>query len=120
MLSSCFGGRDLEPSKSPVQDAQSDMLFESLIHIEELQDTATGRHITYGVGGDPNGIPVLFFPPLSATCRMLLLIHDDLANHSLKGICVNRPDIDGTSPSKGIQDHVERTCGDAIAVLGIE
>eukprot|EP00980_Cylindrotheca_fusiformis_P020989 scaffold7987_cov200-Cylindrotheca_fusiformis.AAC.18 len=117
MFSSCFRGRDLEPSRSPEQNAQSDKLFESLIQIEELQDTATGRHITYGIGGDPNGSPVLFFPPLSATCRMLLLIHDDLAKHSLKGICVNRPDIDGTSPANGIRDHVERTCNDAIAVL---
>jgi pimeloyl-ACP methyl ester carboxylesterase len=115
MLSSCFG-QESAPSDISEKAAYTKK-FESLIQIEELQDTATGRTITYGVGGDPNGTPILFFPPLSATYRMMLFIHDDLVKFSLKAICVNRPGILGTSPASSIRDHAEKTCSDAITIL---
>lgn len=116
MLSSCFGEESEALSESPKEAAHT-KVFESLIRTDGFHDTRSGRHITYGIGGDLDGSPVLFFPPLSATCRAMLMIHDDLVKSSLMGICVNRPGINGTSPASSTQDHAEKTCSDAIAIL---
>jgi pimeloyl-ACP methyl ester carboxylesterase len=89
--------------------------FEKLVQLETLEDG--GRTILYGVGGDPKGTPVLFFVPLGGNRKMILAIHEHLVEHSLKAICVNRPGAQGASPSNSVQDHIEKTCSDIVAVL---
>lgn len=89
--------------------------FEKLVQLETLDND--GRVILYGVGGDPEGSPILFFPPLGGTRRMLPFMHDHLVYHSLKAICVNRPATEGSSPSQNVQDHVDKACSDVVAVL---
>jgi pimeloyl-ACP methyl ester carboxylesterase len=89
--------------------------FEKLVKLERLEND--GRVILYGVGGDPEGSPILFFPPLSGTRHMIPFMHDHLTQHSLKAICVNRPTTEGSSPSQSVQDHVDKACSDVVAVL---
>ncbi|CAJ1890819.1 unnamed protein product [Cylindrotheca closterium] len=122
MLKSCFA-----PFVSESQDENENddsnapppffQLFETLVQHERFVDEASGRTISYGIGGDPKGSPILVFPPLSAKHRMLVMMHDDLVQASLKAICVNRPGIHGTSPSKDAVDHLNLVMQDALAVL---
>lgn len=92
-------------------------VFEKLVQHNQFVHEASGRSISYGIGGDPNGSPILVFPPLSSKHRMLVMMEKELLNASLKAICVNRPGIAGTSPSEDAADHMNLAIQDVLAVL---
>lgn len=120
MLRSCL---DVSVCKSPDEEdektiiAPSFEMFEKLVQHEHFVDGNSGRTISYGTAGDPNGSPILVFPPLSAKHRVLVMMHDDLVKASLKAICINRPGIAGTSPSTDAVDHMNLVVQDVLAVL---
>lgn len=121
MWKSCFSpsvSKPIDEDDDVVENAPPSFeMFETLVQHERFVDKASGRTIAYGIGGDPNGSPILVFPPLSANHRMLVMVHDDLVKASLKAICVNRPGIDGTSSSKDAVDHMNKAIQDVLAVL---
>jgi pimeloyl-ACP methyl ester carboxylesterase len=111
------------PEEEPSSTKNNNRRFEELVRLETLEDKF-GRTIQYGTVGDPDGAPIVFFPPLEGTRRLLASLHDSLQRHSLKAVCVNRPGVEGTSwalgknsSSSSVQNHLDQACEDVLAVL---
>lgn len=81
------------------------------------------REIAFAVGGDPEGAPVLLFPPLgpAGNRRMIASFQKEAVKYALKLICVNRPGTGSTTATSSDgarpQQHLERACRDIVDVL---
>lgn len=91
--------------------------YEKYVHLAKLHDDVRNRTIPYATAGIAEGDPVLFFPPLSGSRRMLLVLKEALEKHSLWAICVSRPGADGTAAADSPSSQVEMFCNDTLAVL---
>ena len=91
--------------------------YEEFVHLANLQDESRNRSIPYATSGITQGDPVLFFPPLGVSRRMLLVLKEALEMHSLWAICVSRPGSDGSNAETMASSQVEMFCNDIIAVM---
>lgn len=92
--------------------------YNRIVHQESVQDESRGnRTILYATAGDPLGDPVLFFPPLGASRRMIIVMKEALLKHSLWVICVSRPGGEGTVVAEDAPSQVETFCSDLLRVM---
>lgn len=87
------------------------------VHLAHLHDEPRNRTIPYATAGNSQGDPVLFFPPLGGSMRMLLVLKEALEMHFLWAICVSRPGSEGTKTEETPLSQVEMLCSDTIAVM---
>ena len=91
--------------------------FGQYVHLANLHDESRNRSIPYARAGNSQGDPILFFPPLGVSRRMLLVLKEALEMHSLWAICVSRPGSEGTTAESNPSSQVEMFCADTIAVM---
>ncbi len=90
---------------------------DNYVHLETLHDESRNRKIPYATAGNTEGDPILFFPPLGGSRRMLLVLKGMLEKHSLLAICVSRPGGEGTMAGASASLQAELFCSDTIAVM---
>lgn len=91
--------------------------YGKFVHLANFHDESRNRSIPYATAGNSEGDPVLFFPPLGSSRRMLLVLKEVLEMHSLWAICVSRPGSEGTKDEDNPSSQVETFCFDTIAVM---
>jgi pimeloyl-ACP methyl ester carboxylesterase len=91
--------------------------YNKVVHQATIQDELRNRTILYATCGDSQGGPILFFPPLGASRRMILILNEVLQKHSLWAICVSRPGAEGTAAAEDAPSQVDTFSNDTLAVM---
>jgi pimeloyl-ACP methyl ester carboxylesterase len=91
--------------------------YNKVVHQASIQDELRNRTIPYATCGDPEGDPILFFPPLGASRRVIIVLNEALRKDSLWAICVSRPGAEGTAAADDAPSQVETFSKDTLAVM---
>lgn len=96
-----------------------DKEYEQYVHLGTIHDKTRNRIIPYATAGNSTtGHPVLFFPPLGGSRRMVLVLKEALQQHSLYAICISRPGSEKTiPPGNNPSSQVDIFCSDTITVM---
>ena len=121
-----IGAVETEDEEDSLKDEEGEDYTEFVKH-DSLLDKSTGRTVLYATCGNPEGTtPLLLFPPLGGTRRMLLVLKHPFQQQQLSSklfaICVSRPgseegssttDKDPTTAAQQVEAHLQ----DTLAVL---
>lgn len=116
-MNSCLSCQPTEEPDTASLDKSCLEDYGRKVHQATLRDEVRDRNILYATCGNPKGDPILFFPPLGGTRRVILVLREALEKHSLWAICVSRPGSEGTTAANTARSQVEIFAQDSVAVL---